>query len=100
MPDHEARFGEIEALLDSANLWYNPQTGRFEAAGGAEAENNLDHDAESILGLLEGVTEEELGAYMKWAGEKADEKYYEEEAERLLAEHEKDQEDQPPAQTP
>jgi hypothetical protein len=69
-------------------------TGRFEAVVGSDAENNLDHDAESLrTSLPEEVGEEEFRAYMHWKAEKAEAEYAQEQADELIEEYEKGQDD-------
>lgn len=92
MTEQETRFHHIDILVEDSGHSYNPLTERFEATVGTDAENNLDHDWQSLrTSLAEEVGEEEFREYMHWKAEQAEASLAESEAEALLEEHEKEQ---------
>ena len=85
----EARFHEIDALVGYSGHRFNPQTERFEAAVGSDAENDLDHDWRSFLGTLPGVSEDEFQEYVSWKKAQAEQAHYQELADEMIEEREK-----------
>jgi hypothetical protein len=67
MTEKEARFIEIDALVDGAGLAFNPITSRFDGTSEADKDNNVDYgptDARDFLG--DDVTDEEWDEYVAW----------------------------------
>ncbi len=62
----DARFQEVEKLIEDADRCFDPVTGLFESISGAEEESEVDADLDlpSFLGAL-GITEEECAEYVQ-----------------------------------
>lgn len=86
MNDSNARFNEIDAAVEDSGHSFNPQTERFEAIIGSDADNNLDHDWQSFASTLPDVTEEELRNYISWKMELTDHSRYQKLADELTEE--------------
>ncbi|HBJ36131.1 MAG TPA: hypothetical protein DDZ51_15555 [Planctomycetaceae bacterium] len=84
---NDDRYYDIDNQIDDSGHRYNHSSGRFEATIGSDADNNLDHDAGSFLGTLDGVSEAELNEYMKRKSAELDAKHLEARANELLDEH-------------
>jgi hypothetical protein len=60
----DARFQEIEKLIEDSGRCFDPVTGLFESVGEEEEDIAMDLEPHSFLGLL-GITEEECAEYVQ-----------------------------------
>ena len=79
----DARYLEIDTEVEDSGHWFNPSSGRFEATGGSDADNNLDHDPESFRtsALASSVSQDEMGEYMTRKVREQNEKHEQDEIE-------------------
>jgi hypothetical protein len=82
----DTRFQEIDIRVEESGHRYNPNTERFEATVGSDADNNLDYDFQSFRSMLSDVDLDELRAYMSRKAKEADDEFYQHEADRMFEE--------------
>jgi len=75
MATSDDRLHEIDNLVDESGHRYNPNTGRFEATIGSDAENYLDHDSQSFRDTVPDVTDEEWKDYRAWKRKLAEDEF-------------------------
>jgi hypothetical protein len=76
----DQRFYEIDIQVEDSGHRYNPNTDRFEATVGSDADANLDH-----------VSEDELRKYASRKSKEADDAFRSDEADRTIEEMEREQ---------
>jgi hypothetical protein len=87
----DQRFYEIDIQVEDSGHRYNPNTDRFEATVGSDADANLDHDLKSFTSALVDVSEDELRKYASRKSKEADDAFRSDEADRTIEEMEREQ---------